>query len=227
MVSKPCSASEVTCLGSRFFVHLPRTLIDLNSSMSPIRGDVKKKISPVPLRERRMEACIQPSLSSGEAVGSPRIPDRPSSFAVCTRRFHDAKVIRRLRFWKLTQADALALVGQPWSYLRLEAYSFFGLCEGAYGAFGGSVLDDSTRGLTHRLILSLDPERRKNRLANRRVSKTWACLVPVDAQAACDFRCSASKRSPFFQSVNVMAAILRASVRRAISGFIPLASSLA
>jgi len=23
------------------------------------------------------------------------------------------------------------LVGQPWSYLRLEAYSFFGLCEGA------------------------------------------------------------------------------------------------
>ncbi len=31
-------------------------------------------------------------------------------------------------------------------------------------------------------------------------------------------------RPPFFQSVKVMAAILRASVRRAISGFIPLAS---
>jgi len=63
----------------------------------------------------------------------------------------------------------LAFVGQPWSYLRLEAYSFFGLCEGAYGDFGGSVLNDSTRGLTHRWILSLDPERRKNRLANHRV----------------------------------------------------------
>src|SRR5712691_8007587 len=50
---------------------------------------------------------------------------------------------------------------------------------------------------------------------------TW---VLFDAQAACVFSCSTSKRSSFFQSVNVMAAILRASVRRAISGFIPLAS---
>jgi hypothetical protein len=41
-------------------------------------------------------------------------------------------------------------VSQPWSYLRLEAYSFFGLCEGAYGDFGDSVLNDSTRErLTH------------------------------------------------------------------------------
>ena len=48
-----------------------------------------------------------------------------------------------------TQARALALVRQPWSYLRLEAYSFFGLCEGAYGDSGGSVLNDGTRGLTH------------------------------------------------------------------------------
>jgi hypothetical protein len=69
------------------------------------------------------------------------------------------------------QADGLAFVGQPWSYLRLEAYSFLGLCEEAYGAFGGSVLKDSTRGLAHRLILSLDPERRKNRSADHRVSK--------------------------------------------------------
>ena len=62
-------------------------------------------------------------------------------------------------------------MGQPWSYLRLKAYSFCGLCEGAYGDSGGSVLNDCTQGLTHRLILSLDPERRKNRLANHRVSK--------------------------------------------------------
>src|SRR5215831_5402586 len=87
---------------------------------------------------------------------------------------------------------------------------------------------DSTRsGLTHRLILSLDPKRRRNRLANHQVRYLVKCLGSVDAQAACDFRCSASKLPPFFQSANVMAAILRASVKRAISGFIPLASNLA
>src|SRR5262249_51920633 len=36
-----------------------------------------------------------------------------------------------------------------------------------------------------------------------------ACVL-FDSQAACAFRCSASKRPPSFQSVNVMAAILRA-----------------
>jgi hypothetical protein len=29
------------------------------------------------------------------------------------------------------QAETLALAGQPWSYLRLKAYSFIWLCEGA------------------------------------------------------------------------------------------------
>src|SRR5438445_30798 len=35
----------------------------------------------------------------------------------------------------------------------------------------------------------------------------------TDAQAACCFSCSASKRAPFFQTIKVMAAILRASVK--------------
>ncbi|MDX6458250.1 MAG: hypothetical protein QOE55_1947 [Acidobacteriaceae bacterium] len=113
-----------------------------------------------------MVACIQPNLSSGEAVGSRRIPDT-KQLAVCTRRFHDAMVIRRLRFWNASKRVGFS--GQPWSYLRLKAYSFLWLCEGAYGDSGGSVLNDCTQGLTHRLILSLDPERRKNRLANHRV----------------------------------------------------------
>src|SRR5881409_2524838 len=43
-------------------------------------------------------------------------------------------------------------------------------------------------------------------------------------QAACDFSFSASKFSPFFHRVSVMAAILRASVRRAMVGLMPLAS---
>jgi hypothetical protein len=46
-----------------------------------------------------------------------------------------------------------------------------------------------------------------------------------DAQAACDFSFSASKLSPFFHRVSVMAAILRASVRRAMVGLMPLASA--
>ncbi len=39
-----------------------------------------------------MVASIQPNLSSGEAAGSPRIPDRPGSWLFVTRRFHDARI---------------------------------------------------------------------------------------------------------------------------------------
>jgi len=43
-----------------------------------------------------------------------------------------------------------------------------------------------------------------------------------NTQAVCGFKYLESKRTPFFQMVKVMAAILRASVRRAISGLMPL-----
>ena len=46
-------------------------------------------------------------------------------------------------------------------------------------------------------------------------------LSVLRAQAACGFRNSASKGSPFFQTCKVMAAILRARVSLASSGFIP------
>jgi hypothetical protein len=45
-----------------------------------------------------------------------------------------------------------------------------------------------------------------------------------DAQAACGFKCLASKRTSFFQTINVIAAIFRAKVRRAMVGFLPLTS---
>jgi hypothetical protein len=57
----------------------------------------------------------------------------------------------------------------------------------------------------------------------RRETRETTCVL-CNAQAACGFSCSASKRSSFFQSVKAIAAIFRANVRRAISGFIPLAS---
>ncbi len=44
------------------------------------------------------------------------------------------------------------------------------------------------------------------------------------AQAACCFSSCGSKRTPFFQTVKTIDAIFRANVRRAIDGFIPLAS---
>ncbi len=74
-------------------------------------------------------------------------------------------------------------------------------------------------------ILSLEPEHRRTDGSPPR-RETWeTTCVLCNAQAACGFSCSASKRSSFFQSVKAMAAIFRAKVRRAISGFIPLASS--
>jgi hypothetical protein len=45
--------------------------------------------------------------------------------------------------------------------------------------------------------------------------------VTRDTQAACEFSLWMSKSSPFFHSVSVMAAILRASVRRAMVGLMP------
>ena len=76
-------------------------------------------------------------------------------------------------------------------------------------------------------MLTLEPERLKNQLATtRKRSPEMERLFTRDAQAACDFSFSASKFSPFFQSVSVMAAILRASVRRAMVGLMPWASDL-
>src|SRR6266581_3414724 len=75
-------------------------------------------------------------------------------------------------------------------------------------------------------ILTLEPERLKNQLTTtRKRSPEMEGLFTRDAQAACGFSFSASKLSPFFHRVSVMAAILRASVRRAIVGFRPFASN--
>jgi hypothetical protein len=68
-------------------------------------------------------------------------------------------------------------------------------------------------------ILTLEPE-----LAARQEKRgVKLALLPATprAQAACDFRYSASNASPFFHTCNVMAAILRARVSRAISALIP------
>ena len=76
------------------------------------------------------------------------------------------------------------------------------------------------------VILTLEPERLKEPMDHHpRRSPEMEGLFTRDAQAACDFNFLASKFSPFFQSVSVIAAILRASVSRAMVGLIPLASA--
>jgi len=113
---------------------------------------------------------------------------------------------------------------QPWFYLRLEAYSFFWLSEGAYSLSRDSRCSEHTLRLTRLWILTLEPERRKNRQVAARQESSEEKGSRPGAQAACCFRCSASKRTPFFHTSKVMAAILRAKVRRAIGGFMPLAT---
>ena len=67
-------------------------------------------------------------------------------------------------------------------------------------------------------ILALEPEPQNQ---STMVEMIPACLSELRAQAAGGFRYSASNGSPFFQTCKVMAAILRARVSRASSGFIP------
>ncbi len=54
--------------------------------------------------------------------------------------------------------------------------------------------------------------------------RRWKGLSPRDTQAACRCNCLASNSTPFFHMVNVMAAIFRARVRRAIVGLIPFST---
>jgi hypothetical protein len=79
-----------------------------------------------------------------------------------------------------------------------------------------------THGLPSEWILTLEPSVSRTRLANTMDDPMRELET---AQAACCFKCLASKLTPFFQMINVIAAIFLATVRRAIVGFIPLASN--
>src|ERR1700693_1197173 len=52
---------------------------------------------------------------------------------------------------------------QPWFYLRLKAYSFFWLSEGAYSYPRDGWCAKHSLHLTRLWILTLEPERQKNR----------------------------------------------------------------
>ena len=82
-----------------------------------------------------------------------------------------------------------------------------------------------TQSLRICLRLILEPKVSQNRTRHRRGRSPGIERNQVrDTQAVCDFRYLASNATPFFQTVNVIAAIFRATVRRAISGLIPFAT---
>jgi len=85
----------------------------------------------------------------------------------------------------------------------------------------------STQSLTFVWILSLEPNVSRIRWRiTRHDPSSGSGLFGRDVQTdACLFSCSASKHTPFFQTIKVIAAILRANVRRAIVGFIPFLSN--
>src|SRR6267142_4427176 len=74
---------------------------------------------------------------------------------------------------------------QPWFYLRLEAYSFFWLSEGAYSLSRDSWCSKHTLRLTRLWRLTLEPKRQKNRKAitrnessnGRSLTQRLSCLL--------------------------------------------------
>lgn len=86
----------------------------------------------------------------------------------------------------------------------------------------GHTVARETLRLTRPRILTLEPVR-----SARKPTPVGPGLLECarKAYAACGFSCWASNDSPFFQICKAIAAILRASVSRAIAGMRPFASS--
>src|SRR5260370_27706323 len=104
--------------------------------MSPIRGGCQGKNLLLPLREER-DGGLHPARSPfGEVVRPVLQTDRSQSTVsldgfMCEGGWTPSVL-------EATQAKRGGLIRQPWSYLRLDAYSFLWLCDGAYGAFADS-----------------------------------------------------------------------------------------
>src|SRR5258708_12325250 len=96
----------------------------------------------------RPEATEKFFLPSSPCVGV-RIRDFPGSGD--SSRWRDDV----LRF--LTQTSSVVVRCQPWFYLRLEAYSFFWLSEGASGLSRDSRCSEHTLRLTRFWTLTLEP----------------------------------------------------------------------
>lgn len=118
-------------------------------------------------------------------------------------------------------SETVALcVCQPWFYLRLEGLQLFSVVRGGIGLTMRLPQGTPTEGLD---TLPRTRALRESTGQQQGVTLGWHRLSS-HAQADCRFNCPGSKRAPFFQTCNTIAAILRAKVSRAIAGFIPLDS---
>jgi hypothetical protein len=88
----------------------------------------RKKSSPSSL-EGDGVAWIQPNLSSGEAVSSRRIRDKSGSCRFELDGF--------MTFWSFDAFGSGSYASRRVGLNGPTMVLFFGLCEGAYGAFGG------------------------------------------------------------------------------------------
>ena len=128
--------------------------------------------------------------------------------------------LRTFPYWFCrSEPTQAAWVGcQPWFYLRLKGLWLSWVVRGGIRwpmRLGRKSQPNPPRDTRPRT-------RALRELTNRSIVPNRSqCLC---AQAACGFSCFGSKRSPFFQTIKLMAAILRARVSRAISGFIPFPS---
>ncbi len=112
--------------------------------------------------------------------------------------------------------------GQPWFYLRLASG------RGTMALLGcpreHMVARETDPPIPPR-ILTLEPVRAALQPSNVRVTAS-GLRGRARAYAACSIRCSAANVSPFFHRIRAIAAILRASVSRAMAGSIPLATRI-
>src|SRR6266849_2800876 len=106
---------------------------------------------------------------------SPSVGVRIRDFSLSADSSHACDNAHRL----LTQTSRVVVRCQPWFYLRLEAYSFFWLSEGAYSVSRDSRCSKHTLRLTRLWRLTLEPKRRKNRKAiTRNESSKGRSLTP-------------------------------------------------
>ena len=81
-----------------------------------------------------------------------------------------------------------------------------------------------TQSLTSQLRLILEPKCPRTRLATAGEDPRDGTDLGQRHEAVCGFRYLASNATPFFHTIQLIVAIFRARVRRAISGLIPFAT---
>jgi hypothetical protein len=157
--------------------------------------------------------------------GWPRHPREcwhSSSFGFLSQRFSSPFAMKPVRSETHKQNGCQ---WQPWFYSGLVAHCYVGLSEEPTVVFETRC----TRHAEPTNLLETYPRTpvSQNRTRHRRRRSPGMERSRVrDTQAVCGFRYLASNATPFFQTVNVITAIFRARVRRAISGLIPLANRL-